>query len=742
LRRIAIADITPRQWSAALLCLVMGLCILVYADQPNSADGDAMLAAAASLVRTGDPTIGQVLYSDMLFPIDHARMGTIGNGDGLYSKKGVTPSLVLLPLVALADQFGWPTQAAAVMLNPLVTAFTALLILRLVMLLGYSAPVGFFTGLLYACCTIALHYSRTLFGEPLAALCMVAAVYGLVGYDRDFFSRRLNLWTAGIALGALVGVNTIYVIPCALLTCIGIGQCIRRRAPQEVAGLLVPLAAWALLLVGYNLLRFGDPFTSGYRFADGEGFTEPFFEGLAGLTISPYRGLLWYSPVVLLALPGALLLFRRTRWTWLMAGLIVLQAGLFATWWSWSGGVVWGTRFMLPVVPLALALSAPVIAWAGRSRIVLACTAFVALVSGVIAVSGALADEYAFIAYLTQFAFAGDVLNSATFGLDRVLFNGNYSGVAGAIAQLLAGQAPVAAWAQHAMLVPFLLMAAAMVAVGLAVLLVRPRDTFVFPVFAASFPLLLIATMTLMAQTPPAAQVQRAADALDTPGTLFAQTTGFGPRLIDVPMRASVVVVNAPTEPDDRDARPAWEWAVQQHDRLWLLTWFGPADTLNWAERDAWERFAFVREVSVENHRALLFDTRPIDSVPLASGFVFGTALLESLQAVRHDDGWAMALTWRAGGSQPEAGWFVHLLDAGGQIIAQQDRAPLGGYAPVQAWSEGDVFTDRLFLPVDPAQAAGVRIGWVDVVTGERLPVRDSAGAVFEDGFIVLPLTD
>jgi hypothetical protein len=50
----------------------------------------------------------------------------------------------------------------------------------------------------------------------------------------------------------------------------------------------------------------------------------------------------------------------------------------------------------------------------------------------------------------------------------------------------------------------------------------------------------------------------------------------------------------------------------------------------------------------------------------------------------------------------PEAAltWFVHLLDAGGQIVAQQDRAPLGGYQPTDTWTPGAIVTDRLRFPL------------------------------------------
>ncbi|MBW4436665.1 MAG: phospholipid carrier-dependent glycosyltransferase [Pleurocapsa minor GSE-CHR-MK-17-07R] len=728
---------TPKRplW-LALFCLTLAVCLFVYTGEPNSADGDAMLAAAASLLRTGDPTIGQVLYADMLFPIDQARMGTFDPEGALYSKKGITPTLFLLPLTALAELIPpLGTTTAAMLLNALITAATSVMLFVLCRELGFSARVSFVTGLLYVCTTIALHYSRTLFGEPSAALLMVTSVWGVITYSRS--GRWPLLLITGAALGALVGVNSVYAVTTGLLTLLGLTLCWRKRSLRDAVALLLPLGVWAIGLLLYNAVRFGDPLTTGYRFTDGEGFTEPFFTGLAGLLISPYRGLLWYSPIVLLALPGGIMLWRGTRWTGLFIFLIALQAVLFASWWSWSGGVVWGTRFMLPALPLAMLLVAPVIAWAGRSRAVLAAVIFFALVSGVISVAGALADEYSFIAYETRFAYGGDILNSTRYGIDTILFDANFSAAGGALAQLLAGEMPVSAWAQVSpvLIVPPLLLAA------LAIALLRLSDRRMVAAVGIALVLVTAGQAALARQSPEAQAVAQVETLLDPPGTVAAATDQFGSRLLDVRMRAPVVVVNAPTEPDDRDARPAWEWASRQRDRLWLLTWFGPADPLNWQERDAFERFAYVRETTAANHRAVLFDTRPIDGPSLSGGYRFGSITLEALRVSSHGDGLGVALGWRALElTTSPANWFVHVLDASGQIIAQQDRQPLGGYSPAESWDLDARVTDRAFFPVDPALADSLRIGWVFSATGERLPVRDPQDTPVTDGFIVVPL--
>jgi hypothetical protein len=82
---------------------------------------------------------------------------------------------------------------------------------------------------------------------------------------------------------------------------------------------------------------------------------------------------------------------------------------------------------------------------------------------------------------------------------------------------------------------------------------------------------------------------------------------------------------------------------------------------------------------------------------------------------------------------------FVHLLDASGSILAQDDGPPGGGKAPVMGWLPGEYLTDprSLRLPFDLADGEyRLGVGLYDPVTGTRLgdrvildtPVPVSAG--------------
>lgn len=68
---------------------------------------------------------------------------------------------------------------------------------------------------------------------------------------------------------------------------------------------------------------------------------------------------------------------------------------------------------------------------------------------------------------------------------------------------------------------------------------------------------------------------------------------------------------------------------------------------------------------------------------------------------------------------------FVHLLDAGGRILAQVDQQPVGGANPTSLWGEGEQVTDRYSL-IAPAEAARLELGLYRADTGSRLEIEDA----------------
>jgi hypothetical protein len=71
--------------------------------------------------------------------------------------------------------------------------------------------------------------------------------------------------------------------------------------------------------------------------------------------------------------------------------------------------------------------------------------------------------------------------------------------------------------------------------------------------------------------------------------------------------------------------------------------------------------------------------------------------------------------------------FFVHVLDAAGQVLSQWDGQPDGGAYPTSIWDPGEVVLVPLQVPL-PTGAQQVAIGVYGPPAGERLPVQGAAG--------------
>jgi hypothetical protein len=84
---------------------------------------------------------------------------------------------------------------------------------------------------------------------------------------------------------------------------------------------------------------------------------------------------------------------------------------------------------------------------------------------------------------------------------------------------------------------------------------------------------------------------------------------------------------------------------------------------------------------------------------------------------------------------------FLHVYDAGGQLVAQADGYPLLGLYPPTSWQLGDLVHDIRYLSLpDGSRLEGHRIviGWYDKATADRLPAIDQAGLPAPDNAIQL----
>jgi hypothetical protein len=176
--------------------------------------------------------------------------------------------------------------------------------------------------------------------------------------------------------------------------------------------------------------------------------------------------------------------------------------------------------------------------------------------------------------------------------------------------------------------------------------------------------------------------------------------------------------------------------------RWWLL--LGNSLTLDWLEVTEKENRLFTPpaiqyqlEANLENKARLLGYQTPLPAVPGAPN-QFELKLAECIHAEAEGCQLKLLFYWQ-GVSEMEIPYdiFFHLVDAGGQIVAQQDGAPgRRGKEPTTGWLPGEVVAHpvELLLPPDlPPGQYSMHLGMYLPPTGPRLRLLDETGKPASD---------
>ncbi|MFN8516339.1 MAG: phospholipid carrier-dependent glycosyltransferase, partial [Thermomicrobiales bacterium] len=386
-----------------------------HALTPHTPDARALLAflgfylltASGHLYAVDEETLFRITEG-LSSGIGRAAQRRLGHGgksqraDGpLYAQYTPGQPLAAVPLYlagkVLATRF--PPDASIYilrfcvsLLGAFVTAATVALLYRFARSLGYGGRVALGLAMIYGLATTAWPHGRTFFAEPLTALCLLVAFYWLrVGTE-----TRHGGWliAAGIATAAAclvkphaaiaVPVLGLYLLARVVRTGEGAngrgvdltprpplprGEGVTRSMVSGNEGRFRPFARsplrpclayvfggvlGALPFAIYNARIYGNPLSTGYV-AVGDLFTTPFLTGLYGLTVSSGKGILWYSPPILLAIIGWWGFWRRHGAEALAClGLGLVHLAFYSRVAFWHGDGSWGPRYLTIALPFLM----------------------------------------------------------------------------------------------------------------------------------------------------------------------------------------------------------------------------------------------------------------------------------------------------------------------------------------------------------------------------------------------------
>jgi len=314
--------------AATLFGFLAAVYLFTFGGRFGSIDEFAAYALTESLVQTGRSYTPQLEFARVHNPVGRVEPGQ---------------ALMALPLYALAQRLpGVNTIHAVMLLNVVVTPLTGAGLFLVARGLGFGPAASLLAALAFGLGTMAWPYARTFLREPGVGLAWVAALGAFLVWGRSGRPSLGLLWVLCLVWAGLVKVTAAAAVPAFLGAALTFRQTPRRWLLAGAAGLLAAfgVAAWRFGPDGLSMLL------PEYSPAD-------LLARTYGQLLSPAKGLLFFSPLVLLIIPGWAGVWARSRAATAAAlGTVVGTLLVYGGYQVWYGGLTWGPRFVVPLLPL------------------------------------------------------------------------------------------------------------------------------------------------------------------------------------------------------------------------------------------------------------------------------------------------------------------------------------------------------------------------------------------------------
>jgi hypothetical protein len=750
------SDSTGRRRALAIaLCLfilLFAMYMVTYCGVVASTDELGLLSGVDSLVRRGDLSMDQIAW--------------YGYTIGTFEPAQIVLGSILYRIALALPGFG--ALQTTYLLNVLVTALTGVLVFLYVRRLGYRYAVAGGAALIYGLDTMAWVYSKVFFREPLAGLALLATAYFLLGLRPTSAGgatgrqRLVYGVLAATAYGLAITTKETMLVALPILLAMGAWYLVERIGPQrpparQQLGLVLFTALVSATVIGLILLY--NQSVLGYLAVGSRRVPEmisSFFtltpdtwNAMLQMPLSPGKGLFTHSPILLLSLFAIPLLWHRRRYSEFVLPFLLVFAFMRAystAPWIWWGGLNWGPRYFVPLLPFLTIALAPVLQYLLQrgSRALWVGFVAAAAVSLVVQVGGLAVNLELFANQLTA------IREDAPWTL--AITDPRYSEIIGHL-RLLKPENLDFAWVRYwdgqisfDWLIPFL---CAICVAGAVIGLLRlrraaptSRGLAILLVGAVLAPTLLAGTALPRFYDDP--RYRREKEWYPLMDTLRSQERDGDVLILNVPTHTTFFLnynraklpwygLSKETWPLRQDARLAT--LLTKFDRIWLATEFFPeSDQFRGIERWLDEHAYKVSDQQFGYPARLMLFVTGSEPTPdlLTSGTLarFGQRM-ELLAAqvptgtTRSGEVLPLTLLWRSIGKiEVDYTVTIRLWDAEGRIVLQIDRQPVDGFRPTSTWASGEVIRDNYALALPeglPKGAYRIAVGVYQWPTLQRL---------------------
>jgi hypothetical protein len=198
---------------------------------------------------------------------------------------------------------------------------------------------------------------------------LILAVYGLATINLSLVSQ--GLWQHGVVqLFSILGLIYFYqknyfltfmflgfgvlARPTALIVVIIFGLFLIVRKELKFKNLIYSLAGFLIpvgFFLGYNQIYYRDISNQGYSGQIFDSWLGNFPESFFGVWLSPSKGILIYSPVLLFSLISIYKGFRKQEIIQISFWIILIHTLVLSKWKHWYGGFGYGYRMISDIIP-------------------------------------------------------------------------------------------------------------------------------------------------------------------------------------------------------------------------------------------------------------------------------------------------------------------------------------------------------------------------------------------------------
>ncbi len=350
--------------SAALFLFLASLFLATMGGHTYAQDDESFYYVSESILTRGE--------FDIPSPRTHPTVGGHHGREGLvYAQSSLGQPLLATPFYVagqiLANGFdaryaGLLRRGVMNILNPLVSAGLAIVLLAYARALGWSVRAGAAIALIWALATPAWIEAKTFYNEPLMALLLVLSFYFLKRAQQTQTDSKIFLASVFWGMSAVTRIHAAVALPALVIYFFLLWnettpfrtwreRAVMLRVARSLFLFLVPGAVLvALGAFGYNFYRFGDWFEFGY----GETLAPiPIWTGIYGILFSSGKSWLLFAPPLVASLLALRKFFRAHRPETIAFVVYVTSVILFhARYDNWHSAGAWGDRYLFAATAL------------------------------------------------------------------------------------------------------------------------------------------------------------------------------------------------------------------------------------------------------------------------------------------------------------------------------------------------------------------------------------------------------